>query len=80
MLSSMAGPKVRDDEGIPSPLKPLVQQLAALRSADRECVVRAARWSAAEARRYSVNGSNLRDACGVVRLGGEDDARALCDG
>lgn len=82
MLSRMAGSKAPDRERISPSLQPLVEQLAALHAADRERVVRAARSLAGEARRHPVKWSNLRDACGVVRLGGDavDDTQALYDG
>ena len=79
---AMAQPKAPGDEGVPVALQPLVEQLATLHAADRERIVRAARKVAHEQRRHTVKWSSLRDACGVVRLGGDAvaDTRALYDG
>jgi hypothetical protein len=78
----MAQPKPPVDDEVPTALKPLVEQLANLHAADRERIVRAARRVARDARRRTVSWSHLRDARGVVSLGGDaiEDTRALYDG
>ncbi|HET7505754.1 MAG TPA: hypothetical protein VFK02_32260 [Kofleriaceae bacterium] len=77
----MAQPKAPSDD-VPAALKPLVEQLATLEAADRERIVRAARRAARERRRRTISWGHLRDARGVVSVGGDaiEDTRALYDG
>lgn len=77
----MSTPKPTVDEDVPNELRSLVEQLAALRAADRERIVRAARRASRE-RRRTISWSHLRDARGIAQLGGDavKDTEALYDG
>lgn len=77
----MTQPMPTADDDVPSELRSLVEQLAALHAADRERIVRAARRAARE-RRRTVSWSHLRDARGIAHLGGDavKDTEALYDG
>jgi hypothetical protein len=77
----MAQSKPTADDDVPSELRSLVEQLATLHAADRERIVRAARRAARE-RRRTISWSHLRDARGIVQLGGDavKDTEALYDG
>lgn len=81
ILAMMAEPKSPPDDEVPDALQSLVDQLAALRAADRERIVRAARKAAHE-RRRTVSWSHLRDARGIAHFGGDavTDTQALYDG
>jgi hypothetical protein len=77
----MAQPKSSADDEVPDAFRPLVDQLAALRAADRERIVRAARKAARE-RRRTVSWNHLRGARGIAHFGGDavTDTQALYDG
>jgi hypothetical protein len=77
----MAQPKSPGDDDVPAALRSLVEQLAALHAAERECIVRAAR-KIARAQRRTISWSHLREARGVAHFGGDavTDTQALYDG